>query len=162
MKERLLQIMKWQGMTQNEFAAAIGISPASLSSIINGHNNPTIKYIYAINNRFPEINQNWLIFGKGEMLGASSDGDGSSWREAPDVASLPHGTSAQPSLFDSPMLDVGVLQASTDNVTPTSTPIKHAGKVQEMMKNPDRHQRRIKEIRIFFDDGTYETFPGKA
>ena len=46
-------------------------------------------------------------------------------------------------------------------------PFDHAGGdprtpvIREVVKYVDKPQRRITEIRIFFDDGTYETFPGK-
>ncbi len=33
--------------------------------------------------------------------------------------------------------------------------------VREVVKYIDKPQRRITEIRIFFDDGTFETFPGR-
>ena len=40
MKERILQIMRRENMTQQEFAKAIEVSPASLSNIFNGKNQP--------------------------------------------------------------------------------------------------------------------------
>lgn len=45
MKERILQIMRRENMTQQEFAKAIEVSPASLSNIFNGKTNPTNNQI---------------------------------------------------------------------------------------------------------------------
>ena len=36
----------------------------------------------------------------------------------------------------------------------------HIPVVREVVKYIDKPQRKITEVRIFFDDGTYETFPG--
>ena len=67
MKERILQIMRRENMTQQEFAKAIEVSPASLSNIFNGKTNPTNNHVSAIHRRFPDININWLMFGEGDI-----------------------------------------------------------------------------------------------
>lgn len=33
--------------------------------------------------------------------------------------------------------------------------------VREVVKYIDKPKRKVTEVRIFFDDGTFETFPGK-
>ena len=68
MKDRILEIMKRNNMTQQEFAAALEISPATLSNIFNGKTNPTNNHVMAIHKRFPQINVNWLMFGEGNMF----------------------------------------------------------------------------------------------
>ena len=73
MKERILQIMRRENMTQQEFAKAIEVSPASLSNIFNGKTNPTNNHVSAIHRRFPDININWLMFGEGDMYTTVSD-----------------------------------------------------------------------------------------
>ena len=52
MKERILQIMRRENMTQQEFAKAIEVSPASLSNIFNGKTNPTNNHVSAIHRRY--------------------------------------------------------------------------------------------------------------
>ena len=73
MKERILQIMRRENMTQQEFAKAIEVSPASLSNIFNGKTNPTNNHVSAIHRRFPDININWLMFGEGDMYTSLPD-----------------------------------------------------------------------------------------
>ena len=50
MKERIRQIQDREGMSQKDFAAAIGISQASLSSIYNGRTLPTNRHVEATGN----------------------------------------------------------------------------------------------------------------
>ena len=68
MKDRIKQVMEWTGLSQQDFATKLGISPASLSSIFNGRTNPTNNHVQAIHRSFPEIDINWLLFGEGKMF----------------------------------------------------------------------------------------------
>ena len=76
MKDRIMELMKKEGMTQQEFAAALDISPASLSNIFNGKTNPTNNHVNAIHKRFPNINISWLMFGEGNMYTDGADASG--------------------------------------------------------------------------------------
>lgn len=79
MKDRIRQVMEWAQLSQQDFAARLDISPASLSNILTGRTNPTNTYIRAIHRVFPEINVNWLMFDEGTMLeGSSVVADGTS------------------------------------------------------------------------------------
>lgn len=66
MKDRIRQIMDDAKMSQQDFAAKLGISAASLSSIFTGRTRPTNNHVQAIHKAFPEININWLLFGEGD------------------------------------------------------------------------------------------------
>lgn len=66
MKERIRQIMDQAKLSQQDFAAKLGISPASLSSIFTGRTNPTNNHVMAVHRAFPDININWLMFGEGD------------------------------------------------------------------------------------------------
>lgn len=152
MKDRIKMIMESQHMTQQTFAQFIQMSPASLSSIFNGRTRPTINIVEAIKNKIPNISTDWLMFGIGDMyLG------GQSAKTAPST--LVSDTS------ESPMLDF-----EDDSTTPSgssetvfshgvpSTPLK---KVETVVKYVDKPQRKVTEIRIFYDDQTWETFVPK-
>ena len=68
MKERIIKIMECERMGQAQFASAIGIQPAAMSHIISGRNNPSLDVMTKILHRYPQINPDWLLLGKGEML----------------------------------------------------------------------------------------------
>ena len=67
-QERILLLMKAQGMTPTQFADEIGIQRSSISHILSGRNNPSLDVILKILGRFKEIDSNWLILGKGNLL----------------------------------------------------------------------------------------------
>ena len=60
--------MDHYGLSQQNFAAQLGVAPATISSIFTGRTNPTNKHVQAIHKAFPEIDTNWLMFGEGEMM----------------------------------------------------------------------------------------------
>lgn len=66
MKNRIKEIRKKNAMTQEQFAANIGISGAALSMIEAGKTTPSNQTITNICN-FYHINEEWLRNGTGEM-----------------------------------------------------------------------------------------------
>lgn len=69
MKQRLMQVIQFEtcGGKQSEFAQIMGWSSQYLYKIVNGVNlglNPILEILQT----FPEINTQWLLFGKGQML----------------------------------------------------------------------------------------------
>jgi len=136
MKDRIYQLMKYQGMSQKEFAATLCVAEGTLSGIFTGRTRPTNNIVNAIHECFPHISINWLMFGEGDML---LDGGSSQDEEA---------ASGQSDLF------AGASSPSSEaNPTPSPAP-----QIQEVVKYIDKPQRKITEIRVFYDDGTFETF----
>lgn len=145
-------------MTQQVFAQFIEMSPASLSSIFNGRTRPTLNIVEAIKKKIPNINTDWLMFGSGSMY-IQSRSDASD--EQPDL----FGGIDEPTIdFETPPSSVSQnVHPSLSNVHSTSS-IDNSSRnqrpeiIREEIKYIDKPQRKITEIRIYFDDLTYETF----
>ena len=69
MKDRIIQIMQKEGLSNAEFAEKIGISTSSLSHIFNGRNKPSLDVVMRIHKACPYVNIEWLLYGEGEMEG---------------------------------------------------------------------------------------------
>lgn len=148
MKDRIKQIMEDKNMTQQEFATYLNLSPASLSSIFNGRTNPTLNIVDAIKKKFPNISTDWLLYGSGTMYATPPSADVASEKQAPSSAEqmIDFGDTPKPSpALSSPSLGFQGGYASARND----------------MKNIYKVQRNITEIRIFYDDQTWETFVPK-
>lgn len=150
MKDRIKKVMESQHMSQQTFALSIGMSPASLSSIFNGRTKPTLNIVEAIKDKIPKISTDWLIFGKGEMY---LDETGTA-NNTPTTHSTPDkepqlnfdAPAASPSLFnEQPVVAPKVVQAPRE---PERVEVK-------VIEKP---QRKVTEIRIFYDDRTWESF----
>lgn len=149
MKDRIEQVRKHYGMIQSEFAKAIGISAPSLSSIINGRTSPTNNTVQAIHRRFPEVSIAWLMFGEGEMMNAGSS---SSTTSDKDIKGDGDHQTESPAMTNSD-------DAQSEEMPAQSKP-QEVVALREIVKYIDKPQRRITEIHVFYDDGTFETFTG--
>ena len=140
-------------MTQQVFADYIQQSPATLSSIFNGRTRPTLNIVEAIKKKIPNISTDWLMFGSGDMYLPQNEG-------LNEEENAPNG----PLQIQNPMLDF--------DATPSPTPQNAVQQPQnsnsvrstrldlerQEVKTIDKPQRRITEIRVFYDDQTWETF----
>lgn len=156
MKDRIKQIMDGQHMTQQEFSDFINIAPATLSSILRGRTRPTLAIVDAIANRFPDISTDWLLFGKEPMM-RNSEAQASGTEEVSGVSNT------EPTLSFAGSPDVpgrpisGALGFDAADVL-TRQRLSAQREQLNIVKNIDKTQRKITEIRIFYDDQTWETF----
>ena len=151
MKDRIIALMKQMGMSQKTFASEICISEGALSSIFNGRTKPTLNTVNNIHERFPEVNMGWLIDGKGEMLVSGAPA------LPPSAAGEAEELAATPPSAGYPVQGSFPEQNIVSSQVPPQVP--YSAVVQ---KNPDKPMRRISEIRVFYDDGTFEVFPGNV
>ena len=90
MVERINLLLKAKNITARQFAEEIGIQPSGMSHILSGRNNPSLDFVMKVVKRWPEININWLMFGKGEMyVGLPSSAPIVSQAEEPMPAETP-------------------------------------------------------------------------
>lgn len=67
MLERVDLIIKKLGISASQFADEISVQRSSVSHVLSGRNKPSLDFITKIINRYPEINAEWLISGRGKM-----------------------------------------------------------------------------------------------
>ena len=60
-------ILRAKNITARQFAEEIGIQPSGMSHIMGGRNNPSLDFAVKVLKRYPEIDANWLLLGKGAM-----------------------------------------------------------------------------------------------
>lgn len=65
--ERVVYVMRSEGMNASQFAQSIGIKVSSLSHVMNGRNKPSLDIMQKILRRFQHINPSWLIVGQGNV-----------------------------------------------------------------------------------------------
>lgn len=137
-------------MTQQTFAQFIQMSPASLSSIFNGRTKPTLTIVEAIKNRIPSLSLEWLLSGTGPMY--MDQASASDIPEHSEPTAPQDGIIDFDSQVDSPTLS---LFEQPNKHSVNNTPINQP---KTAVKIIDKPQRKISEIRVFYDDKTWETF----
>ena len=140
-------------MTQQVFADYIQQSPATLSSIFNGRTRPTLNIVEAIKKKIPNISTDWLMFGSGDMYLPQNEG-------LNEEENAPNGTLQ----IQNPMLDFDAAPSPTPHNSvqqPQNSNSVRSTRLdleRQEVKTIDKPQRRITEIRVFYDDQTWETF----
>lgn len=66
-KERIESLMKSLGLNARQFAAEIRVQPGTISNMMAGRNNPSLDVMKRIMERYPTLNPEWLIAGRGEV-----------------------------------------------------------------------------------------------
>lgn len=72
MINRINLILRAKNITARQFAEEIGIQPSGMSHIMSGRNNPSLDFVTKVIRRYPEIDANWLLLGKGEMYASEA------------------------------------------------------------------------------------------
>lgn len=67
MKEKLLQLMKSEGLTSSRMAELLEIQPSGISHILSGRNKPGFDLLQKILRRFPRVNPDWLLLESVQM-----------------------------------------------------------------------------------------------
>ena len=138
-KDRIRMIMEREKVPPRVFAETIGVQQSTLSHILNDRNKPSLEVVMKVHQTYSYVNLEWLLYGKGEMLAS-----------AESASLVSSNGDYQPSLFDENPVNSTKETIGTENVA--------KGVVKQEIRYIEKPVRKITEIRIFFDDNTYETF----
>lgn len=186
MRDRIRQVIDREGMTQSQFADFIEVNRPTLSHILAGRNNPSLEVLMKIHQKFPKISMSWLFDGTGSYCeddvltdhpnpssvseqAACADTDDDSCLQ-PESAWAP--SSALPGEQPKSRIYQGELFAENAVFASENTgasknrkemPLQTTQKAPYLSDSQIEYakkslQRKIVEIKIFYDDGTYETF----
>ena len=64
--------MKSRNLNAAQFADEIGVQRSSVSHILTGRNNASLDFLLKVLQRYPEIDTDWLLIGKGVMMRKAS------------------------------------------------------------------------------------------
>jgi transcriptional regulator with XRE-family HTH domain len=184
MKERIILLIKAKNFTAAQFADEIGVQKSGISHIISGRNNPSLDFVQKILLRFPEVNMDWLIMGKGPMF------SGDTVKQTPPVTSLfafQENDIQTPDLFtteispafelkkessieENRVINSDLIQEKSDNIFEKNIPsekivttekrteeeeIKIPAKVQEPVTGINK---KIERVLFFYTDKTFIEF----
>ena len=139
-KQRVLAVMDQEQLSDAQFAESIGISRGAVSQIKSGRSYPSLDVALKILDRFPYLNPDWLLLGKGEM-------------RRPDTDSM-----AQPAVTDE---NPNNLPQDLENRTHVgaNTPQNNVQQaVVERIVYKDVPTKSISKIVVFYSDNTFDTF----
>lgn len=145
-KDRIKKIMEQSDLTSSAFAESIGIQQSTLSHILSGRNNPSLEVIMKIHQAYNSISLHWLLYGEGNMMEKTTSTI----------------SSAGP-LFD--FEQEKPIEGTGSSEFRKEMPLEYTQKdsnpvVSQRVKYIEKPARKIIEVRIFFDDNTFEVYKG--
>lgn len=141
MNTRLKQFLAAENITQAQFADKINVVRASVSHVLAGRNNPSFDFIKAMMSQYPNLNIEWLMFGKGKMYKDSQT-------SAPETP-VYFADEVQDTLF--PVQD-SEHNIEIDESMQSSNVLNTSINIAQQIVT----QRKVSKIIILFDDGTYQ------
>lgn len=130
--------MEYFDLSSAQFADKIGIQRSALSHVLSGRNRPSLDFVLKIKSTFPEISLDWITLGSGNML-VSSGG-------LPVSAEVLEGNDTGRSRDDE---KIDLFSTRQQELKQEKTGPVNAG-VQD--------KSILKEIVLFYADGTFERF----
>lgn len=146
-KDRFKMIMERENLTAGAFAESIGVAQATISHILGPRNKyPSTDVIIRLHEKYRDIDLNWLLTGVGSMI-TNVDGSPDFHSDSPITAE--NGENEYHSTGEDKNRKEYVVETAKNE----SKDI-----VKQEIIYKEKPARKITEIRIFFDDNTYEVF----
>ncbi|MEH6762898.1 helix-turn-helix domain-containing protein [Aequorivita antarctica] len=68
--KRLEKILEYYSITATAFAEKMDFNRSTISHLLSGRNKPSLEFVMKLLQKFPEVEMNWLLFGKGAFPSA--------------------------------------------------------------------------------------------
>lgn len=65
--KRLKQLMAYYDLNASSFSDTIDFNRSTISHLLSGRNKPSLEFVMKILHKFPEVNIDWLVDGKGDF-----------------------------------------------------------------------------------------------
>jgi transcriptional regulator with XRE-family HTH domain len=156
---RIQLILKTKNISPSQFADQIQVQRSGVSHILSGRNNPSLDFIVKILKTYPEIDADWLLFGKGQMNTVPAK------EETP--AKVPTEThrkaSGQSDLFaqQEQEAQTPVVQEEKTEIPVIALPEKMSETIKNEIPEKIDKIEKVERIVVFYDDNTFKEYQPK-
>lgn len=142
MKDRIIQFLSENNLTSTKFADSIGVQRSSISHILSGRNKPSFDFIEKMLITYPDLNAEWLITGKGNMLKNQP-----SLFKKEEKLFMENLTPRESNIQNSTHIGTSKIDSGQDNIGTQNTNITNHVKLSE-----------IERIIIFYKNGSFKEY----
>lgn len=125
---RIEKILSYYNLSAAAFAEEIDFNRSTISHLLSGRNKPSLEFVIKLFQKFPEIDKDWLLFGKGHFPATLQKDTPTSNEKASKVK-------------PSENLDLFSANKSVENL-PGATPAN----------------KKVDKIVFFYSDGTFNVY----
>lgn len=156
MINRIQLILKTKNLSPSQFADQIQVQRSGVSHILSGRNKPSLDFILKVLKTYPEIDADWLLFGKGQMINLpDSKAEGA---DKPKEETI-NKTSVQPDLFAQVIDELPKPKVKAEKTVADIASVPIPEKVTEDIRKekPDKTEK-IEKIVVFYENNTFKDY----
>ena len=168
MREKLLDIMKSEGLKPSQLAERLEINPAGISHILAGRNKPSFDFLQKMLLKFPRLSPDWLLLDKGPMYrsdttaaatGAAVNGGSPEVGVGTGIGAGAAGQTRAKSPAGTTLFGPAAGDASIATPSPASAGASSAALTSEALQQVAlRGHGSVRRIVILYDDHTFESY----
>lgn len=130
--------MEHYQLSARELADICGVQRSAISHIMNGRNRPSVSFLMALSDAYPEMNTRWLLHGKGSMITNVNTNVNKLQAKEGQIANTSQDFSNQRESGD---------QEANKEFTKVNTSV-----------NSSSEGKAIKQVIVLYQDGSFEAF----
>ena len=156
--EQITEILKRENITASDFSQKTGIQRSAVSHLQNNRNKVSLDVVTRIHTAFPHISLYWLLDGTGDYYVENKEKNSilSQPQEIPSTKTPEKGAEiSQSERVSTVIKPIETLPSEVSSISKTE------GSVPSLGEKPDNKrgtERKVVEIKVFYDDGTYENY----
>ena len=169
LNSRVQKIINYSELSSSEFADEIGVQRSNISHVLSGRNKPSLDFLMKIKDRFPEIQWEWLIEGKGAMIFSEDETASTPSSYLLEESKINDDEPIITGLFSIPSQEMEKNTKQEEEKSEILEPIQYNNIVEnipEISENknisetetPAEKGNNIKKIVFFYENGKFEVF----
>ena len=169
LNSRVQKIINYSELSSSEVADEIGVQRSNISHVLSGRNKPSLDFLMKIKDRFPEIQWEWLIEGKGAMIFSDEETASTPSTYLLEESKINDDEPIITGLFSIPSQEMDENTKQEEEKSEISEPIQYNNIVEntpEISENksipeteaPSEKGNNIKKIVFFYKNGKFEVF----
>ena len=162
LNSRIQKIINYSELSLSEFADEIGVQRSNISHVLSGRNKPSLDFLMKIKDRFPEIQWEWLIEGKGAMIFSENEAASTPSSYSLEESKINDDEPIITGLFSIPSQEIDENTKREEEKSEISEPIQYnivenTPEISET-ETPTEKGNNIKKIVFFYENGKFEVF----
>ena len=168
LNSRVQKIINYSELSSSEFADEIGVQRSNISHVLSGRNKPSLDFLMKIKDRFPEIQWEWLIEGKGTMVFSENETASTPSTYLLEESKINDDEPIITGLFSIPSQEIDenikqeeekseISEPKQYNIVENTPEISENKNISET-EAPTEKGNSIKKIVFFYENGKFEVF----
>ena len=153
--DRIEQLIELKELSIKEISELLGVQRSSLSHILSGRNKPSLDFILKVLSLYPDINEKWLLHGKGKPY-KDEELERSPAKVLSNAPAPPSSTITPVTSNNFTEVTHRIGQNTTD-VNKEDSPVEKTPK-SSITSSLTLNSREIQQVMVLYKDGSFEVY----